>query len=172
MEGSNIWWPLEKKRKTSFSPLLTLPPNKFCLNLFFPLILMFYFTMVLDRYFTPFPPFLWPINYNHTFQCAKIFTHSLPNWFWSKILSFLWIHGVMHDHILWALSHTSEWRTNSEIIPRFDINAASSRWRSRTVRGVPTSWNWTPSSLVLLHFFELSHLSDFVANRPCFWWWT
>jgi hypothetical protein len=55
MEGSIAWWPMEGKGKgeTPFH-LFTFShfaPNKFYLNLqFFPLILRFYFTMVLGRY--------------------------------------------------------------------------------------------------------------------------
>jgi hypothetical protein len=64
------------------------------------MILRFYFTMVLNRYFTSFLPFLWTINSNHASRCTKSSTHSSPNWFWSKIFSFLWIHGVTHDHVL------------------------------------------------------------------------
>jgi hypothetical protein len=34
MEGSNVWWPLEGERKTSFSPPFTFHPIKFYLNIF------------------------------------------------------------------------------------------------------------------------------------------
>jgi hypothetical protein len=54
---SNVWWPLEGEGKTSFSPFSFPPPTNFT-STFFPLILKFYFNMVLDRYFTflfPFP---------------------------------------------------------------------------------------------------------------------
>jgi len=81
--------------ETSFSLLFTFPPNKFYLHFFF-IVLRFYFTMVLNYYFTSFLPFPWPITYNHAFQCTKSSTHSSPSWFWSKIFSFLWIHGVTH----------------------------------------------------------------------------
>jgi hypothetical protein len=40
--------PWKEKENHSFH-LFSLPPNKFYLNFFFPLILRFYFTMVLNR---------------------------------------------------------------------------------------------------------------------------
>jgi hypothetical protein len=49
-----------------------------------------------------------------------------------NIFSFLWIHGVAHDHFLRALNCTSEWRIVSKVIVRFDIDATSSWWRSLT----------------------------------------
>jgi hypothetical protein len=119
----------EGEGEASFSPLFILPPTNFTLT-FFPLILRFYFTMVLDCYFRPFLDFSWFINCNHTSWCTKSSTHSLPSWFWLKIFSFLWIHGIAHDHVLWALSHTSEWRTTQGIILRFNNNLILSRWRS------------------------------------------
>jgi hypothetical protein len=33
-------------------------------------------------------------------------------------------------------------------------------------------WSWTPSSLVLSYFSELSHFGDLVVSQPCFWWRT
>jgi hypothetical protein len=81
------WWPLEGNEKTSFSPLSTFHPIRFYLN-FFPLILGFYFTMVLNHYFAYFFSFPWPINYNHASQITKSSTHSSSSWFWSKIFPF------------------------------------------------------------------------------------
>jgi hypothetical protein len=37
LKGSNVWWPLKGEGETSFSPHFTFPPNKFYLNLFFPI---------------------------------------------------------------------------------------------------------------------------------------
>jgi hypothetical protein len=126
--------------------------------------LRFYFTMVLDRYFKSFLPFPWPINCNHAFQCTKSSTHSSPSWFWLKIFSFPWIHGVTHDHVLRVSNHTNEWITTMGIILRFDIGPTPSWWRFQTMRGAPLSWSWTPLSLVLSQFFELSYLGDFVTS--------
>jgi hypothetical protein len=128
--------------------------------------------MVQNYYFTPFLPFPWPINCNHTSRCTKFSTHSLPSWFWSNFFSFPWIHGVAHDHVLWALSHTSEWIIAPGVILRFHIDLTPSWWKSRITKDVPSSWSWTPLSLVLSHFFKLLYLGDFLAGRPCFWWWT
>jgi hypothetical protein len=50
----------------------------------------------------PFLPFPWPINYNHPSRCTKSSTHSSLSLFWSIFFSFFWIHGVAHDHVLWA----------------------------------------------------------------------
>ncbi len=172
LERFQVWWPLEGEGKTSFSFFFTSPFNKFYLNLCFSIDLKVLLYYVLNHYFTHFLPFPWPINYNHESQCIKSSTHSSSSWFRLKILSFLWIHSITHDHILWALSRISEGKTTSGVIFKFHIDATS-LWRtSRTTRGVPSSWNWTPLSLVLSHFSDLSHLGDFVASRPHFWWWT
>jgi hypothetical protein len=85
-----------------------------------------------------------------------------------NLFSFPWNYGVTYGHILRALSCTSEWRIGSKVISKFDTDTASSWWRSQTSRGVRLSWSWTPSSLVLLHFFKLSHLGDLVTSRPAF----
>jgi hypothetical protein len=45
MEGSNVWWPMEERRKTPFH-LFPLSPQEILLKpSFFPLILRFHFTM-------------------------------------------------------------------------------------------------------------------------------
>jgi len=158
----HAWWSMGKHLFHLFS---FFPPNKFYLK-FFSLILKFYFTMVLDHYFTFFLLFPWPINCNHAFQCTKSSTRSSPNWFWSKIFSFPWIHGVAHDHVLRASNHINEWRTTLGVVLRFDIGPTPSWWKSRTAEGASLFWNWTPLSLVLSQFFELSYLGDFVAGWP------
>jgi hypothetical protein len=66
-----------RRKKNIIFTSFHFPPNKFYLNLFFPLILMFYFTMILNCYFTPFLHFLCFINCNHTSRCTKFSTHSL-----------------------------------------------------------------------------------------------
>jgi hypothetical protein len=94
------------------------------------LILKFYFTMVLDHYFTPFCFFFsWFINCNHASRCTKSSTHSLPSWFWLNFFSFPWIHGIAHDHVLWALSRTNEWRTTPWVVLRFNIDLTLLWWR-------------------------------------------
>jgi hypothetical protein len=164
-------WKVKEKQLFTSSHF---PPNKFYLNLqFFPLTLRFYFTMVLGH-FTHFLPLLRSINYDCAFQCNKSSTLSLLIWFWLKILLFSspWNYGVAHGHILQALSRTSEWKTAFGVISRFDLNATSSWWRTRTLKGARSFWNWTPSSLVLSYFSEFLHLGDLVANRPRFRWQT
>jgi hypothetical protein len=81
-------------------------------------------------------------------------------------------HGVAHSHILRAPSRSSEWITAFGVIFRFDPNAASSRWRTRTSRSARSSWSWTPLSLVLPYFAKLPHLSDLATSWPRFQWWT
>jgi len=49
-EGSYARRPMEGEREGSFSPLPTFPPNNLLRPSSFPLILRFYFTMVLGRY--------------------------------------------------------------------------------------------------------------------------
>jgi hypothetical protein len=73
-------------------------------------------------------------------------------------VSFPWNYGIVYGHILRAPSCTSEWRTASGVISRFDIDATSSWRRSRTSKGVHLSWSWTPSSLVLLYFSKFRTL--------------
>ncbi len=115
--------------------------------------------MVVNHYFTPFLPFLLPINFNHAFRCTKSSTHSLPNWFWSKIFSFLWIHDIARDHVLWASNCTNEWRTASRVIFRFDIDVISSWWRG----------NHKKCTLILkLNPLELSIIAFF---RTFISWW-
>ncbi len=58
------------------------------------------------------------------------------------------------------------------VISRFDPNATSLWWRTRTSKSVHSSWSWTPSSLVISYFFKLSHFDDLVTSRPRFWWRT
>jgi hypothetical protein len=161
-------------RKNIFSPLLTFPQQ----ILLKPSIFSFDFKVLLYHgsklLLTHFFPFLWSINYDYTSQCYKSSTLSLLIWFWLKIWFFSspWKYGVAHGHILRVPSRTSQWRTTSRVISRLDTNVASSWWRFRTSRGARSSWSWTPSNLVWSYFSKLSHPSDFVANRPHFWWWT
>jgi len=57
---------LERRRKSIlFTSFHFPPPNNFTETLFFPLILKFYFTMVLNCYFMPFLLFPSPIIYNY-----------------------------------------------------------------------------------------------------------
>jgi hypothetical protein len=71
-----------------------------------------------------------------------------------------WIHGIVHDHVLRVLSHTSEWKTTLKIVPRFDTNPTPLWWKSRTVKGAPLFQSWTLLILVLLIFFQIL----------IFWW--
>jgi hypothetical protein len=116
--------PWKEKKKHHFH-IFSFSLQQILLN-FFSINLKVLPTMVLNCYFTPFLLFPWPINYNHASQCIKSSTNSSPSWFWSKIFFFLSIHDVTHDQILRALSRTSESRTISKVIPRFDINATFS----------------------------------------------
>ncbi len=117
------------------------PPNKFYLNFqFFSFdlkVLLYHGSRPLLTHFIPCP---WPINYDCASQCNKS-THSLSIWFWLKIwfFSFPWNYGVVHVHVLWALNLSSEWRTTSEVIFKFNTNASSSWWRPRTLRGAHLS---------------------------------
>ncbi len=165
---------MEGKGKNTFSPLPIFPPPR--QTLFQPSIFSFDLMVLLYHdsrsLLPPFFHFFRSINYDCTSQCNKSFTPSLSIWFWLKIWPFSspWNYGVVHGHILRAPSRTSEWRTASGIISKSDLNIASSRWKTRTSKGACSSWNWTPSSLVLSYFSELSHSGDLVASRPCFWW--
>ncbi len=152
-----------------FSPQQTLlKPSIFSFDL---TVLLYHGSKPLLR---PFFPFFRSINYDYAPQCNKSFTPSLSIWFWLKIwpLSFPWNYGIAHGHILRVVSRTSEWRITSEIIFRFYPNIASLWRRTRTSKGACSSWSWTPLSLVLSHFSELSHPGDLAANRPRFRWQT
>ncbi len=153
----HVWLLLEGKGEASFSPPSTFHPIRFYL-IVFPLILGFFFTMVLDHYFAYFLHFLLSINYSHTFLSTKSSTHSLPSWFWSKIFFFSWIHGVAHDYILQASSCTNERKIASRNFFRFDINLTSLWWKSQTTRNAPSFRNRTLSNLVLSNFSKHSSL--------------
>jgi hypothetical protein len=79
-----IW----KEKKKHLFHLFSLSPPTILFDFFFPLLLRFSCTMVLERYFMPFFLFPWPINYNHASWCTKSSTHSLSSWFWLKIFLF------------------------------------------------------------------------------------
>ncbi len=159
-------------KKNTFSPLPTFPPTTYLNLQFFDLEVLLYHDS--KSLLTPFFRFPRSINYDYASRCNKSFTPSLLIWFWLKIwfFSFPWNYGVTHGHILRAPSRISKWRTASKVISRFDFNATSLWWKTWTSRGVCSSWNWTPSSLVLSYFFELLHPGDLVASRPRIWWRT
>jgi hypothetical protein len=110
--------------------------HKILFKPFFPLILRFCFIVVLNHYFTSFIHFIRPINYNNASWGTKFSTHSLSSWFWLKIFSFFWIHGVMHDYVLWASNCTNEWKTALGIVLIFKTNLTPSWWKSWTSRSV------------------------------------
>jgi hypothetical protein len=125
-------------RKNTFSPLPTFPP---IINLqFFNLeILLYHGSRLLLMPFLRCPR---SINYDYASRYNKSFTPSLSIWFWLKIwlFSFPWNHGVAHGHILRVPSRTSKWRIASGFIFISNPNVASSWWRTRTSRGVCSSW--------------------------------
>jgi hypothetical protein len=125
-------------------------------------VLLYHGSRLLLMHSLPFP---WPINYNHAFWCNESSTHSLSIWFRLKIFFFLWNYGIAYGHVLQASKCTSEWKIAFRIISRFYIDTTSLWWESWTARNVHSSWSWTLSNLVLLHFFELLHLGDFVASQ-------
>ncbi len=89
-----------------------------------------------------------------------------------KDFFFPWDYGVTYGHVLRASSYVSKWKVSPIVIFTFDIDATSSWWKTWIARSARSSWSRSLSSLVLSHFPELSHPSDFVTRRPCFWWWT
>ncbi len=149
------------------------PFNKFYLNFFFSIDLKVLLYHGSKPLLMPFLPIPWPINYNHASQCNKSSTHPLSIWLWSKIyFPFLeFMASRMTTSYRLQVAQVNE-KLPSGVILRFDVDATFWWWRSRIVRNAPSSWNWTPLSLVLSHFSELPHLGDFVTSRPCFWWWT
>jgi hypothetical protein len=168
LEGSNVLWPM-KGGETPFH-MFPLSPQQILFKLsFFSIdfkVLLYHGSRSL---FAHFFPFHWPINYNHAFWCNKSSTHSLPIWLKIKYLfSFPWNYGVVYGHVLWASSCTNEWRITSIVISKFNIDTTSSWWKSRTMRGVCSSWSWTLSNLILSHFSKHSHLNDFVTSWPHF----
>jgi hypothetical protein len=72
----------------------------------------------------------------------------------------------VHGHLLRAPSCINEWRNAFGVISRFDLNATSSWWRTWNSRGACSSWNWTPSRLILWYFSKLSHPCDLVTSHP------
>ncbi len=166
------WWLMEEKEKLPFH-LFPFPPQATYLGLHpFPLISRFYFTIILGRYLHIPSFFPWFINYNAPFNVIS--PPHIHYWFGlvEDPFFFAWDYGVTHGHVLQASNCANEWRVNPRIIFKFNIDVTSSWWKPRTARSVCPSWSRSLSSLVLLHFSELSHRSDFVAGQPCFWWWT
>jgi hypothetical protein len=86
--------------------------------------------------------------------------------------SFPWIHGIVHGHVLWASSHTNEWKIALRIVFKFNINLTPLWWRSWTIKSAPSFRSRTPSSLVLSNFSKFLYLGDFVVGQLHFWWWT
>ncbi len=68
--------------------------QKILLKHLFHWFLKFYLTMVLNCYFMSFLLLHWLINYIHASRCTKSSKHSSSTSIWSKIFSFLWIHGI------------------------------------------------------------------------------
>ncbi len=171
MEGSNVWWPLEREGKTSFSPPFIFHPIKFYLNIFFiDFKVSFYHGF--RHYFVVFLPFPWSINYNHTSWGTNFFTHSSLNRFWSKIF-FLFLNSWCFAWLRLTGLKPHKWTKNHlESRSKFKTNLTPLWWKSQTMKSVPLFQSRTSSSLVLLNFSKLSYLSDFVASWSCFWWWT
>ncbi len=162
-----------RKRRRFIFTSSHFPPNRLYLDLpifsFDIKVLLYHGYRSLFMHFLPFP---WPINYDRAFWCHKSPTYSL-------LIRFGWISLLFslklwrwYDHVLWASSCVNKWRAGSGIIFRFDVDATSSWWRLWTTRSACSSWNQSPSSLVLSHFSKLSHLGDFVASWPRLRWWT
>jgi hypothetical protein len=102
----------EKRRRNILFISSHFPPLQIvCKPSFFPLILRFYFTMILNRYFTPFLLFPWLINYNHTSQYTKFSTHSPLNWFWLRYF-FLSLNSWRHTWPLLTGFKLHEWMKN------------------------------------------------------------
>jgi len=92
--------------------------------------------------------------------------------FVEDLSSLPWKYGIAHGRILRAPSRISGCRTAFGVIFRSNLNATSSRWRTRTSRSVRSSRSWTPSSLVLSYFAKLPHPGDLITSWPRFWWRT
>jgi hypothetical protein len=134
----------ERRRRIILFTYFHFRPQQFYLNFFFSIhlkVLLYHGSRPL--FYVYFFIFLL-INCNHASWCTKSSTHSSSSWFWLKIFIFIFIFLSLSSwHRTWAIfmGYTSEWRTTSEIIPKFNIDATSSWWRSRTARSAPLSWN-------------------------------
>jgi hypothetical protein len=113
------------------------------------LILGFCFTMVINHYFVYFIHFPWFINYIHASQCTKSSTHSLSNWFWSKIFYFFWNSWHCAWPQLTGLKLHKWTKNHLGIIPRCNINPTFSWWKFWNMTCAPLFWNWTLLNLVL-----------------------
>ncbi len=69
------------------------------------------------------------------------------------LFSFPWNYGVAYGHILRASNCTSEWRIGSKVISKFDIDVASSWWKSWTMKSAHSSWI-DPLKLGIIAFFR------------------
>ncbi len=85
--------------------------------------------------------------------------------------SFPWNHGVTYGHIVWASSCINEWKTAFGVISKFDPDATSLRWRSRTKR-CAFVLKLNPFELSIIVFFWTLTPGHLVASWPRFWWWT
>jgi len=120
-----------KKRKSIFSHFPTFPQQILLKPSFFPLILRFYFTMVLGCYLCISFLFLdLYITTTHFNLTSLSHIHYRFDFDW-RFFFFSWNYGVTYGHVLWASTCTSEWRTGSGVISRFDIDATSLWWRSQ-----------------------------------------
>ncbi len=162
---------MEGEGEGFFSPLSTFPlSNLLRPSFFFPFDIKVLLTMVLDRYLRISSPFFGLSNMIMHFDVTSP-TH-IHCWFdlVENLFLFSWNYGVAYGHVLRASSCANEWRVGLGVIFSFDVDATSSWWKTRTMKGVRLSWSRFP--LVVSHFPELSHLGDFVVSQPRFWWWT
>jgi hypothetical protein len=90
--------------------------------------------------FTRILPFPWLINYDHIFDVTSPPHIHCQFDFVKDFSSLPWNYGVTHGHILWAPSHASEWRTDSGVIFKFDVDVTSSWWRPCTASVATPLW--------------------------------
>jgi hypothetical protein len=162
------WWPLEWEGKASFSPPSTFHPIIFYLNIFSIdfRVLFFYGSRLL---FCIFPSFSLTYKLQSHISRYKVFHTLIAKLILIKdFFSFPWIHGVVHNYVLQASSHTNEWRITPRVIPKLDTDLSPSWWKFWTMKNTPSSWSQTPSSLILSIFSKLSYLGDFVISWPHF----
>jgi len=162
-EKEKVFCLVANGRRRFFSTSSHFPPKQLHLNLHFLSfdikVLLYHGPRPLFTHAIPFP---WPINYDHISWC-----HNYPHLhyrfdFFEDFSSLAWNYGVVIVTFYGPQSRTSEWRTTFGVIFRFDLNATSLWRRTQTSKGVSLSWNWTPSSRVLLYFVELPHPGDLI----------
>ncbi len=145
-------------------------PNKFKPSIFsFDLKLLFYHGLrLLLTHILPFPRSkVMIVHFNVT---SPPHLHCRFDFDWSS--DFFPFLEIMASHMVTSYGPQVAQANEKSSPESFDPNVTFSWWKTWNSIGARSSWNWTPSNLVLSYFSKLLLPSDLIASRPCFWWQT